>query len=111
MFQCTIPVEVERFIGGVVNPLGNEVATWAAPETIMVFAIFTRYGMEEQGDHVSQVELDAVMYPKATENIRPQDRIIHDLGTFEVEGEPIDHNHNPWWSPGLVQVNLKKVTG
>lgn len=32
-------------------------------------------------------------------------------GQFEVIGHPEDHNNNPWFQPGLVIYNLKRVEG
>ena len=30
-------------------------------------------------------------------------------GLLEVVGHPEDYNHGPWWSPGLVVVNLRRA--
>lgn len=36
---------------------------------------------------------------------------LEGYGMWRVEGNPLDSNNGPWWSPGLVTYKARKVTG
>lgn len=109
-YRCEYTVEVLRRKTQV-DAFGDEIETTGSPEEIAVFGWYLGGGVEGRPDgHVYQVEWDATLYAPVSAEIRAGDRIrIPRVGEFLLVGEPSDWESNPWFSPGLVEVRLKKV--
>lgn len=110
-FELTIPFMLERYDGGGEDELGNEVEFWGAPEDHLAFALSPPSSSEPQLAGHDRVIVDAELH--ADRGLRPgaKDRITLDGYRFEVIGYPQDPNYNPWWPPGLVTVQLRRVEG
>lgn len=109
-YKCEYAVEVLRRAVQV-NEFGDEVEVPGAPETIAVFGWYVGGRVEGRPDgHVYQVEWDATLYAPVEAGIHAGDRIrLPGVGEFTLVGEPSNWDNNPWFSPGLVEVRLKRV--
>lgn len=90
------------------NPTeGDPVAT-----VLRVFAWWIGSSTEPSMDgHVERIESDASMIAAPGE-FRPSDRVeLPGAGLFEVKGHPANYDNNPWWSPGVETVALRRVEG
>lgn len=92
-----------------VNAFGDEIETVGEEQPVFVFGWYLSGGSEGRDGHIYSVEWDAVVFsPPGV--ISPGDRVrLPQVGVFTVLGAPGWWDHNPWWSPGLVEVKLKKV--
>ncbi|MDM7488714.1 hypothetical protein QT969_10465 [Rhodococcus sp. CSLK01-03] len=110
-FSLTVPVQVERYSGGVVDELGNETEGWSAPESVLVFGWEAPVSAEQVLAGHERVVVDVKLYAGRSIAIGPRDHITLDGKAFEVVGYPQDPNNNPWWQPGLVTVLLRSLEG
>lgn len=109
-FPLTVSIGLRRSVT-VTNGFGDEVRGYGDPETVKVFAFYQTGGTEVGIDgHTQQVEHDAVVFAPTELGITAEDRIDLPWGIFDVSQPPGDWDNNPWWSPGLVQVKLKRVS-
>ena len=109
-FPLTVSIGLRRSVT-VTNGFGDEVRDYGDPETVKVFAYYITGGSETGIDgHTQQVEHDAVVFAPTELGITAEDRIDIPDGTFDVSQPPGNWDNNPWWSPGLVQVKLKRVS-
>lgn len=81
------------------------------PESLMVFGWYVTGGQEARPDgHIYAVEWDAVVLAPVAASLAPGDHVVlPGAGEYQVFGPPGQWDANPWWSPGLAQVRLKKV--
>lgn len=109
-FRCEYPIEVLRRAVQT-NDFGDEIEVSGEPETVLVFGWYVGNGLEGRADgHVYQVEWDATVYAPIEADIHAGDRIrLPRIGEFTIVGEPSQWEANPWWSPGLVAIHLKRV--
>lgn len=78
---------------------------------VSVFSCHLTGGQEVGIDgHVNQVEYDAVVLAPVSLGVTADDRMVLPWGDFMVDGPPGDWENNPWWSSGLVQVRLRRVS-
>ena len=99
--------------GGVTSdPFGNPVAGAPVEDQVLVFAWWVgSSGEPYPSGHVERVVSDASLIA-APGDFDPSDQVIlPGLGVFEVEGRPANFDNNPWWSPGVETVALRKVEG
>lgn len=95
------------------DPFGNPVPGPSTEVEVLVFAWWIgSSGEPGLSGHVERVESDATVFAppgviKATDEVRLPG--IDDV--FRVMGRPGNWDHNPWWMPGLDQVDLKLVEG
>lgn len=112
MFECEYPVMRHRPNGTVTDPFGNEVPGGTVAETVMVFAWWIGQSSEPgMSGHVERVDSDATMLAPTGEFTSSDEVELPGVGRFEVIGRPGNWDHNPWWRPGLEQVDLKLVEG
>lgn len=112
MFPLTQEVIRLRPGGIVTDPFGNEFPGPPSEEPVLVFAWWIGKS-DEPGlaGHIERVDSDATMFAPSGE-FAASDRVaLPGVGVFEVMGRPGNWDHNPWWSPGLEQVDLKLVEG
>lgn len=96
----------------ITNAFGDEIETVGEPVPVKVFGWYVNGGMEGRQDgHMYAVEWDATVL--APLGVIDQADGVHlpGVGSFKVWAEPSQWEANPWWSPGLCQVKLKKVGG
>lgn len=94
------------------NSRGNVVDVWADPVDVPAFW-HTGPTHEPQIAGHERVRVDAKVYVDRDLSVSAKDKfVLPRWGEFEVEGEPEDYNSGPFgWAPGLVALNLRKVTG
>ncbi|OZF05245.1 hypothetical protein CH302_01070 [Rhodococcus sp. 15-2388-1-1a] len=112
-FACQFPVKLKRYVEGAVrDDRGRETGDHAAPVEIKVFAWYIG-GTETLTDgHTNRTVHAATCYPQSKDNVSELDQIeLPGFGWFEVDGQPTNYDHNPFWSPGLVDAKLKAVGG
>lgn len=109
-YQCEYAVEVLRRAVKV-NEFDDEIEVPGTPETVTVFGWYVGGRVEGRPDgHVYQVEWDATLYAPVEAHIHAGDRVrLPGVGEFTLVGEPSNWDNNPWFSPGLVEVRLKRV--
>jgi len=61
--------------------------------------------------HDSRVVIDHLLYAPRSMRAGPKDRVSLGGDWHEVIGVAGDPNNNPWFQPGLVTYNLKRVEG
>lgn len=110
-FPLTISVGLERYSGTGEDELGNEVESWSAAESHLVFGWEPPVSTDPELAGHDRVIIDMKLYAAQSMNPGPRDRVTLDGRRFEVIGYAQDPNHNPWWRPGLVTVLLKRVEG
>jgi hypothetical protein len=115
-FPLTVPVEVHEYSAGSSDGYGGTTDTYTPPLTevgdqVLVFAIYTGTTAEPKVVGHDRVTVDGEMLgPPGL--VSAHGVIDHEtLGRFEVIGEAEDYNHNPWFQPGLVVYNLRRVEG
>lgn len=115
-FPLTVPISVHEYSAGASDGYGGTTDTYTpdldSPGTeVLVFAIWTGSTDEPKVVGHDRVTVEGQMIgPPGL--VSAHAIVDHaSLGRFEVVGEPEDHNHNPWYQPGLVVYNLKRVTG
>ena len=93
------------------NGFGDEVRDYGDTDEVEVFAFYVTGGEEVGTDgHVQQVSYDAVVFAPDELNITAGDEVeLPNVGVFKVEGPPGNWDNNPWFTPGLVQVRLRRV--
>lgn len=91
---------------------GNEITGPPVEDQILVFAWWIgSSGEPGTAGHVERVESDASMI-SAPGEFKPSDRVaLPGHGVFEVEGHPANYDNNPWWSPEVDMVQLRRVEG
>ena len=112
-FPLAQTVQHLAYAGQVRDSRGNLVDAWADPVDVAAFW-HTGPTYEPQIAGHERVRVDAKVYVAASTQVTPQDKfvLLGVNGEFEVEGEPEDYNHGPFaYVPGLIVVNLRKVTG
>lgn len=106
--------EVTRIRAGHVgyDAHGNEIPGVVSEDPVRVFAWWIgSSGEPNLPGHVERVESDASMIA-APGDFQPSDRVVlPGSGEFEVEGHPSNYDNNPWWSPGVETVELRRVEG
>lgn len=115
-FPLRVSVEVHEYSAGDSDGYGGTTDTFTPPldeagTEAKVFAIYIGTTTEPKVVGHDRVTVDGAM-------IGPPDLVSahgivdHDtLGRFEIVGDAEDYNHNPWYQPGLVVYNLRRVTG
>lgn len=99
------------FDGTTRDSRGNVIDSWADPVDVRCFW-HTSNSHEPQIAGHDRVLVDASVYVPMDMEIGTKDRFeLPGLGEFEVVGIPDDFNHGPWWVPGLLVVNLRRITG
>ena len=92
------------------NSMDDPVPGYAPRRDLQVFGWDVSGGAESTQYASVQVAYDAVVYVPTETGIRATDRIeLPGYGLFEVDGPPGNWDHNPWWTPGLVEVRLKSL--
>lgn len=91
---------------------GNEISGTPLAEQVRVFAWWIgSSGEPNTPGHVERVESDASLIA-APGDFRPADHVqLPGAGEFEVDGHPSNYDNNPWWSPGVEMVQLRRVEG
>ena len=112
VFPLTKEVTRIRSGGVVTDPFGNEVPGPSSEDQVLVFAWWVgSSGEPNLSGHVERVESDASLIA-APGDFRPSDMVsLPGQGVFEVEGHPANFDNNPWWSPGVETVSLRRVEG
>lgn len=112
VFPLTKEVTRLRSGGVVTDPFGNEVPGAPVEDQIMVFAWWVgKSGEPGLAGHIERVDSDATMFAPTGEFTASDQVGLPGVGVFEVLGRPGNWDHNPWWPPGLEQVDLKLVEG
>lgn len=94
------------------DPFGNPVPGVPVEEQVLVFAWWIgSSGEPTPSGHVERVDSDASLIA-GPGVFKPSDQVIlPGHGVFEVEGHPSNYDNNPWWSPGVEMVSLRRVEG
>lgn len=107
-YPLTVPVTRFRRTVGPPDGLGNDTEIEAS-ETVLVFAWYAISPMEPVVAGHDRLQVDVQMITGVGDFL-PDDAVVLDAGRpFEVIGEPVNHNANPWWSPGVEIINLRRV--
>lgn len=111
-FPCRIPIGHEVYSeSATVDAHGNEVEDWADAVEVKVFGWEPPKSTEPAVAGHDRVIVDILLYAPRSMNVGPHDRVILAGKRYEVIGDPGDPNNNPWFVPGLVTINLKRVEG
>lgn len=110
-FPARHTVKLKRH-GIVENSLGDKGPGYHDAVEVPVVAWYLTGGTERgPNGHIFQVEYDAVVLAPDNLKVSTHDRIQipgYD-GDFEVTAPPATWSDGPWWDPGNVQINLRKV--
>lgn len=112
VFPLTQEVTRLRSGGEATDPFGNPVTGAPVEDQVLVFAWWVgSSGEPNLTGHVERVESDASLIA-APGDFAPSDQVIlPGGGVFEVDGHPANYDNNPWWSPGVETVALRRVEG
>ena len=104
----TVEVSKQVFVR---NGFGEESRDWGEWSEVDSFGWYVTGGVEGRQDgHVYSVEYDAVLLVDPSVGLAAGDRVrLPGLGGFAVSRPPGEWGANPWWDPGLVHVQLKRV--
>lgn len=95
-----------------INGYGEEVRSKGIPTPLLVFGWYINGGEEFGSDgHVNQVSYDASVLAKTGDLGVDDEVLLPGHGWFRVDGPPANYDNNPWWSPGIQQVQLVRVSG
>ena len=110
-WPLTVPVTRHRVTRGAVDDLGNDTTTVEDTE-VMVFAAWVPSSDEQLLAGHDRVLVDAKL-AAPIDAFRDDDEATVDTigGRFVVDGRPENYEANPWWSPGLEIVNLRRIHG
>lgn len=111
-FPLPHTVQHLAYAGTARNSRGNTVDVWASPVDVAAFW-HTGPTHEPQIAGHERVRVDAKVYVASSVTVSSKDKfVLPGRGEFEVEGEPEDYDHGPFgFTPGVVVVNLRRVTG
>lgn len=115
-FPLLFTVGIHTFTEGVDDGYGNTTPGYDPPlgdpgVEHKVFGWGVPKSVEPKIAGHNRVIVDVELYGP-TGMAGPHDVVdLPDFGQFEVIGEPEDPNNNPWFQPGLVTYNLRKVEG
>lgn len=111
-FPCRILIGHEVYSEeATLDAHNNPVEGWAAPVEVLVFGWEPPKSTEPAVAGHDRVVVDILLYAPQSMNAGPHDRVILAGKRYEVIGEPGDPNNNPWFAPGLVTINLRRVEG
>lgn len=106
-FPLTVPVIRIRRTIGPPDALGNDTEIEESTR-VLVFAWGAASSDEPTIGGHDRLQVDVAMHARAGDFI-PDDAVVLDDGPpFEVVGRPANYDANPWWSPGLDRVDLKR---
>lgn len=107
-YPMTVPVIRHRRTVGPPDDLGNDTEI-EETETVFVFAFAQVSPQEPVVYGHDRIQVDVQMYA-APGDFLPDDAVTLDAGpVFEVVGEAQNYDNNPWWSPGVEVINLRRV--
>lgn len=109
-FPLTKPVtRIRRDLSGT-DELNNDITVESRDE-VLVFAYYTLSPDEPVVSRHERLELDARLIAGVGDFIADDAVVLPGLGDkeFEVIGEAENYEANPWWSPGVETVNLRRV--
>lgn len=111
--DCEIPIEHEVYSATAqTDAHGNPVAGWLPPTEVLVFGWEPPRSSEPYTPgHDQRAVIEMLLYAPQSMNPKAPDRVRLGGVPFEVVGVAGDPNNNPWFEPGLVTVNLKRVEG
>ena len=93
-----------------VDGLGNSVLSYAESRPAQVFGWHTGGNEDATGLAPQRVVYDAVLYAPQDIRFHNGDRVeLPGEGTFTVEGEPKRWANNPWFNPGMAEIDLVRV--
>ncbi len=107
LFTCDLLVYSEDGVDAHNNP----VAEWAEPVSFPVVGWSSPSSSEPKLAGHDRVTVDVELLAPDGFPAGPHDRVVLDGNTFEVVGYPEDYTHGPFWDPGMVVVNLRRVEG
>lgn len=112
VFPVTQEVIRLRPGGDDTDPFGNPVPGAPVEEPVLVFAWWIgSSGEPNLAGHVERVDSDASLIAEPGD-FTPSDQVIlPGQGVFKVDGHPANYDNNPWWSPGVEMVDLRRVEG
>lgn len=106
---CKIEVPLQRHSFGLEDEYGNDIEGWGDAESILVFGWEPVSITEPVLAGHDRIVADVTLYADVETGIANRDRLVLTGVVYEVLGEPGDPNNNPWWSPGLVSVQLRRT--
>lgn len=111
-FPCVLPASLARYLGeSGRDEYGNDVEAWAPWSPIRVFGWEPAKSTEPVLVGHERIVIAVKLYARKADRIGEHDRLILEGRVYDVVGEPEDPNNNPWFQPGLVTVNLRRVEG
>lgn len=106
-YPLTVPVRRVRREVGPPDDLGNDTEV-ETTETVLVFAWAQINPQEPVVAGHERLQVDVQMFA-GPGGFLPDDAVVLDAGPpFEVIGETLNYDNNPWWSPGVEVVNLRR---
>lgn len=107
-YPMTVPVTRHRRAVGPPDDLGNDTEI-EETETVLVFAFAQVSPQEPVVYGHDRIQVDVQMYATPGDFL-PDDAVTIDPhGPFEVIGEAQNYDNNPWWTPGVEVINLRRV--
>lgn len=100
----------ERYLAGY-DRFGDEI--WKTSDPVPVNVLGWEIVRTTEGDPDSVLRtVDEAQIIAPPDTFTAADVIeIPGSGEWHIEGNPLDSNNGPWWSPGLVTYRARKVTG
>ncbi len=110
--RCTIPVLHEVYSESVaVDAHNNPIEGWAPPVEVRVFGWEPPKSTEPVVAGHDRVIVELLMYAPQSMNAQAHDRVRINGKQYEVIGEDSDPNNNPFFIPGMVSLQLRRVEG
>lgn len=109
-----IPVDKTLHVRGTyggTDRFGNPVRVLGGWQPVMVAGWWISRVEEKTGDSVLRTVSELSIITPAGVLSAEQQVQLPDGSVWEVHGEEENYQNGPWWNPGLVVVNCKKVSG
>lgn len=111
--ECEIPILHEAYSASATTDAhGNDRPGYLPAVEVLVWGWEPPRSAEPfTAQHPDRVVIDMLLYAPQSMNAKSRDRVKLSGQTHEVIGIAGDPNNNPWFRPGLVTYNLKRVEG
>ena len=109
-YPCTVPIRLHRFAPGGIDAYGNPKPEFTV-EDALVFGVALGGEPMVTASHPESVRFDATIFAPVGLSVQDRDRVEYAGVLYEVAEPPGCWDANPWFSPGLVQCQCRRIEG